>query len=212
MNAGIANDAACSVPELKETDGCVTTIVEVSHARSNRPASRTMIEIMLFVEVGVSQKCLPRFRTGAVDPVDSIDARRVQLDVRQVLARVPGKGCVSVQMHNPVLELEVSQANVDRQTLGELLAAALKVGTERRSHAIPRADRNRLCIILLSDDDHVVEEWLIDPDGLLQKVVIVEADTHRFDTHVFSLFGERELKISREVHVGLRKCRVELRG
>src|SRR5208283_3308127 len=107
VNAGIANDAARSVPELKETDGCVTTIVEVSHARSNRPASRTMIEVMLFIEVGVHQVAVPIFRTGAVDPVDSIDARWVQLDVRQVLARVPGKGRISVQVQNPVLELEV---------------------------------------------------------------------------------------------------------
>src|SRR5208283_3566404 len=157
VNAGIANDAARSVPELKETDGCVTSIVEVSHPRSNRPASRTMIEIVLFIKVGVHQVAMPVFRTGAVDPVDSIDARRVQLDVRQVLARVSGKGCVGVQVHNPVLELEVGQADVDRQTLGELLAAALKVGTERRSHSIPRADRNRLRVILLSDDDQVVE-------------------------------------------------------
>src|SRR5208283_247586 len=158
VNAGIANDAARSVPELKETDGCVTTKVEVSHARSKRPVSRTMVEIVLFIEVGVSQKCLPRFRTGAVDPVDSIDARRVQLDVRQVLARVPGKGRVGVKVHNPVLELEVSQANVDRQALRKLLTTALEVGTERRSHTIPRAHRNRLRIILLSNDNEIIEE------------------------------------------------------
>src|SRR5208283_5394006 len=107
VNAGIANDATRSVPELKETDGCVTSIVEVSNPRSNRPASRTMIELMLFVEVGISQKCLPRFRTSAVDPVDSIDTRGIQLDVRQVLARVSGKGRVGVKVHHPVFELEV---------------------------------------------------------------------------------------------------------
>src|SRR5208283_5689931 len=135
VNAGIANDAARSVPELKETDGCVTSIVEVSHPRSNRPASRTMIEIVLFIKVGVHQVAVPIFRTGAVDPVDSIDARRVQLDVRQVLARVPRKGRVGVQVHNPVLELEVSQANVDRQALRKLLATALEVWAEHRSHA-----------------------------------------------------------------------------
>src|SRR5271166_205711 len=108
MHAGIAKDTACSIPKLKETDGCITTVVEVSHPRSSRPAFRTMVKIVLLIEVGIGQIGPPCLGTLAVNAVDSIDAGRIQLHVCQVLASVPRQRGVSVEMQDPVLEFQVS--------------------------------------------------------------------------------------------------------
>ena len=105
------------------------------HSRSGRPgnlaaSSSAHGEIVLLVGVGIDQVAMPSLEARAVDPVDPVDALRVQLHVCQVLARVPGQGRVGVEVDDPVLELEVSQPDVDRQGSCEFLTVPLEIGAE----------------------------------------------------------------------------------
>ena len=68
--------------------------------------------------------------------------------------------------------------------LGELLAAALEVRAERRAYAVALAHRDRAGVSLGRDDHPIVEERLVDPDGLLQEVVVVETHRNCFNPHV----------------------------
>ena len=82
------------------------------------------MKVMLLVGVGIDQVALPGGERRAVDPIDPVNAGGVKLHVRQVLASVPGQRGIGVQMHHPILDLEMSQADVDRQRLREVPARA----------------------------------------------------------------------------------------
>ena len=129
-------------------------------------------------------------------PDRSRKCTRVELDVRQVLARVPGQRGVGIQVHDPVLELEVSQPDVDRQSLGELLTM-FEIWAEGRANAVPRAHCDRGLIALRRDDHPVIKERLVNPDGLLQEVVIIQANAYSFDFHLKPTRSRRTRHFSR---------------
>src|SRR5271166_3793138 len=81
-------------------------------------------------------------------------------------------------------------------SLGELIAA-LKVWAEHQTHAIPVADIPRFLIGLLSDHNPIIEQGLVDPDGLLQEVVVMETDRDRFDFHLIPTKSNRTRHFSR---------------
>ena len=170
------------VPELEEADRGVTAIVEVPDPGTDRPVAWPVVEVVLLVRIGIDQVAVPVGQRWAVDPIDPVDAGGIKIYVRQVPARVPGQRRVGVQVHHPVLELEMSQADVDRQGLGELFAP-LKVRTECHAHAVPLTDRDRTLVLLGGDDDPVVEKRLVDPDRLLQEVIVMEAHGNGLDSH-----------------------------
>ena len=119
----------------------------------------------------------------ALDPIDSVDAGGVELDVVQVLARVPRERGIGVEVHDPIIELEVGKPDVDRQRLCEALAVPFEVGAKCDADAVPLTDRDRAGVILRGDDNPVVEERLVNPYDLLEEIVIVETDGNRFDFH-----------------------------
>ena len=184
LHAGVAQDPGGPVPELEKADRGIAAIVEVPDPGTDRPVAGPVMKVMLLVGVGIHQVAVPGLEARAVDPVDPVDARWVELDVCQVLARVPGQRGVGVEVNDPVIDLEMSQADVDRQALGKLLAAALEVRAERGPYSVALAHRDRAGVTLGRDDHPIVEERLVDPDGLLQEVVVVETHRNCFNPHL----------------------------
>ena len=91
--------------------------------------------------------------------------------------------------------LEVGQADIDRECFCELLATALEVRAECRPHAVALANIAGCRVVLRGYHDPVIKERLVNSNGLLQEVVIVQANRYCLDTHGrCPISGECEVK------------------
>ena len=77
LHTRVSSDARCPIPELKEANRGIPTVVEVADPGADRPVSWPTVEVVLGIGVGVDQVTLPVGERRTVHAVDSVNARRI---------------------------------------------------------------------------------------------------------------------------------------
>src|SRR5271157_3021931 len=146
---------------------------------------------------------LPFVPRRAVDTVDPEDRVLPEIGVLDQFAEVSGKNRISVDVDHPVGTLQMSQPEIDCKGLVERRAVLGEVGAEDRPDAIAFADSKRGLVTVACHDHPIVKMRLVGRNHMLEKISVIPANGHGFETaHESALPGSSSLPARRSEDMG----------